>query len=459
MVYSSLLFIYGFFPVSLLLFYITPKKHRELTLLLLSALFCCGISAYFLIFIFLFTLINYAMCRLIEMAHKSERLSAVPLSCGIIIDLMSIFVFRTDYFSWLQDIIKVPERFFPIGISFYALSVTGTLIDVYKKRIKAERSFLKFALYIMFFPRLFMGPLLRYETFRKVMDNRREGLSEIGAGMTVFIKGLAKKVIIADNLYMLYSASRSVGVTDMSALTAWLGVIAFLLCLYFELSAFADMGTGIGYCFGCKFPRSFYYPIMSTRIKFFTSRWQPQIIHWIRRYVTKPFTSACPKKWLREIIFVSGWVLCGLWYSISLNGIIFGLLIGIALILEKYLVRNNLMNFTGIFYTQMAVILCTVFFSGRSLSYSFRYLFALIGGNGSFTDAQSFYLLKYYLVLILISVYAATDLFRNMVRRLGKTKAKNLIPAVSPLMMLAALAVCTALISYSGSSDRLLIWL
>ena len=457
MVYSSLLFIYGFFPVSLLLFYLTPQKHREMTLLLLSTVFCGMISLYFLAFVLLFTLFNYAVCHLIEKSNGSEKISAIPLSAGIIIDLASLFVFRTEYFSGLHSVLKVPEQFFPVGISFYSLAAAGTLVDVYKKRMKAERSFFKFALYTMFFPRLFMGPLLRYDAFRKIMDNRSENFSEAGAGITVFIKGLAKKVIIADNLYMLYSASKSVGVTEMSALTAWLGVIAFLLCLYFELSGFADMGTGIGYCFGCKFPRSFYYPVMSTKIRFFTSRWQPQIIHWLRRYVTKPLSSVCHKKWLRELIFLSGWILCGLWYNVSLNGIVFGFLIGAALMLEKYLVRRKLMNFTGIFYTQITVILCSVFFSGTSLSYSFRYLFALIGGNGSFTDDQSFYLLKYYLVLILISAYSATDLFRNMIRRMEKTRAKSVIYVLSPIVMLAVLAVCTALISYSGSSDRLLL--
>ncbi|SEH62611.1 alginate O-acetyltransferase complex protein AlgI [Ruminococcus flavefaciens] len=459
MVYSSLMFIYGFLPVALLLYYLTPKRFREYVMLFESMAFCCFISLYFLLFIAAYSIVNYLFGQMIGKLKKNEKLAAIPLTIGIIFDLIMIFGFRTKYFVWLHDMLHAPEGFYPIGISFFTLSAIGTLIDTYKGRIKADMSFVRYSLYIMFFPRIIMGPLLRYGVFAKVLDSRRENLTNIGIGMSLFIKGLAKKVIAADNLYMLYSAVRSSDVSTISAANAWLGITAYLFCLYFNLSGFADMGTGIAYCFGLKLPQSFNYPLLSTRIKYFAARWQSQVIQWLRRYITKPLYSACTKKWIREIVFVGGWTLFGFWYTVSLNGVICGLIMGIALIIENYVLPEKVMKFTGIIYTFLVVILCTVFLSGDSLAFSVKYLLAMLGGNGMIADAKFFYLVKSYIVLILITMYASTSLFRNMMIRSGKAKIRSIIAVASPLIAVATLIICTALISYSGSSDMLLIYL
>jgi alginate O-acetyltransferase complex protein AlgI len=457
MVYSSLLFIYGFLPISLLLFYVTPKKMRELMLLILSMVFCGMMSLYFLIFMILYTAVNFGFAHIIGKVRKNEKLVALPLACGIILDLMAILVFRTRYFNWLQGIMKVPEGFFPVGISFFTLAAIGTLIDIYKGRVAADRNFIRFALYIMFFPRLIMGPLLRYSVFTKILDRRNESLSEIGKGMNIFIKGLAKKVIAADSLLMLYNAAHYVEVREMSALTAWLGVTAYLLCFYYTLSGFADMGNGIAYCFGLKFPQSFNYPILSTRIKHFAARWQSQVIQWLRRYVTKPVYNVCKKRWMKEMVFVCGWTLFGFWYTVALNGVLWGLLIGLAVIIEGRMLKKDPLDITGIIYTFIVVIVCTVFLSGDGIGYSVKYLIAMTGFNGSFADSQSFYLLKSYIVLLLITMYGATDLFRNMMMRTKRKKVKMIVNIVTPAVVIITLAVCTALMSYSGSSDMILL--
>ncbi|EWM53481.1 MBOAT family O-acyltransferase [Ruminococcus flavefaciens] len=456
MVYSSLLFIYGFLPASLLIYHLTPVKFREAVLLMLSMVFCGMTSLYFFIFISVYSLINYSFANIIEKLHKNEKLAAVPLAAGIIIDLTAAFAFRTEYFSWLHRILKAPESFYPVGIAFFTLSAVGTLIDVYKGKIRPGKHIIRFLLYIMFFPRLIMGPLLRYGVFTKILDNRRESFTATGVGMTVFIKGLAKKVIAADNLYMLFAAAHADNEGSISAATAWLGITAYVFCLYFTLSGFADMGTGIAYCFGLKFPQSFNYPLLSTRIRYFASRWHSQFVQWIRRYVTKPLYSICPRKWMREIIFVFGWALFCFWYTVSLNGIICGALMGIVLIIENHLLNNKIMNFTGMVYTFLVVVVCAVFLSGSSPSASLRYLLAMIGGNGVFVDSQALYLFKSYIVLLLVSMYASTDLFRNLMMRSHRNKVKTVIVIVSPVVLMALLLICTSLISYNGSSEMLL---
>lgn len=459
MVYSSLLYIYGFLPISLLLYYLTPKKCREITILLLSMIFCGMISLYFLIFIAVFTIINYFCIKLIDKFQKNEMLSSVPLVFGIIFDLLSLLAFRTEYFTWLHKLIKAPEGFYPVGISFFVLSAIGTLIDVYKKRLSCKCSIMRFSIYIMFFPKLMMGPLLRYGSFSKLLDSRKSSLSGIGVGMTVFIKGLAKKVIIADNLYMLYRSVQSSNFEDISAVTAWLGIIAYIFCLYFTLSGIADMGTGIAYCFGICLPHSFNYPLLSSRIKYFGARWQSQVVQWLRRYITKPLYNSCEKKWLKEVISILGWSIFGFWYKFDLNGLVFGALIGAFIIIEARLREKKIMEFTGIFYTFLIVILCSVFLSGSSISYSIKYLLIMIGGNATIADSQAFYLTKSYIVLILLAMYASTDLFRNMMTRSGKKKLKIALNIVSPIMVTVLLIICTALLSYSGSSEMLLLTL
>lgn len=457
MIYSSLLFIYGFLPLSLLFFYITPKKMREFTLLLLSILFCGLQSLYYLLFISVYTVFNFILGHIIGKLRKREKIVAVPLALGIIIDLTSFFTFRTDYFSWIHKLIKVPNAFFPIGISFFTLSAIGTLIDIYKGRIRAEKSFLRFALYIMFFPKLIMGPLLRYGVYKKIMDNRHESLEGLGKGMTVFVRGLAKKIIIADNLYMLYNAVLFTGVDEISAITAWLGIIAYIFCLYFTLSGFADMGIGIAYCFGVRFPQSFNYPLFSTRIRRFAVRWQSQVVQWLRRYVTKPVYGICSKRWAMEAFFIFGWAIFGLWYDVSFNGIIWGIIIGTAVIVENHIIKDKILDITGIIYTFLVILLGAVFLSGGTVLFSLKYLFAMMGGNSSIIGSQGFYLFKSYIALLLVAVYASTNLFRNMMNRSQKSRLNSVVMTVSPFIVALTLLVCTALISYSGSSEMLMI--
>ena len=156
-------------------------------------------------------------------------------------------------------------------------------------------------------------------------------------------------------------------------------------------------------------------------------------------------------------MFLGGWTLFGFWYTVSANGAVWGIIMGTALIIENHLLKKKIMDFTGIFYTFLVVIFGTVFFFGDDLGYSVKYLFAMVGGNGEIADVQAFYLLKSYVVLLLVTMYAATDLFRNMMMRSGKSKVRIAVAAASPLIAVAVLLLCTSLISYSGSSDMLLI--
>ena len=273
MLYSSLLFIYGFLPISMLIYYITKQKYRDGVLLALSLVFCASNGLRFLLFIIFYILFNYLMGILTDIIKKSgTSLEAIPLFAGITADITVIFMFRAEYMSWLRNTFGFPDDFFIPGISFLVLSSIGYLIDIYCGRIRAEKNIISFSLYTVMFPKFTAGPVVRYRSFLKINKNKKYGLSEIGKGLVIFIKGLAKKIIIADTMYQLYRAVNDIDIEKLSAVNAWLGIIAYMLCLYFTLSGFADMGTGIGYCFGYRLPNSFNYPIFSSRIKYFASK-------------------------------------------------------------------------------------------------------------------------------------------------------------------------------------------
>ena len=456
MIYSSLIFIYGFLPISFLAYYLSPKKRQPLVLLLLSIIFCGMLGLKYLLFTTVFTAVNYSACRGTAHYRSKKAASAVIYSGGIMFDLFSLFLFRAEYLSAFRGSAGLGGNFFPIGLSFMVLGAIGTLNDIFSGKEEADRCFLRFWLYFIFFPRLIMGPLLRYRSFTKMVDSRKPELAEIGVGMTIFVKGLAKKVLAADSLYLLYDAVNATSLRNMSMLTAWLGALAYALCLYYTLSGLSDMGTGTGYCFGLKMPQSFNYPLFSVKIRYFAARWHIQVVQWFRRYITKPLSVHFNNRVVKKLIFICVWGIFGFWYSFSINGLIWGILIGTAIILERVFNRGVILKRTGAIYTIFVAVICGVFLSGDTLSHSVRYLFAMIGGGGGFADAFSLYLLKSYVVVLLITMYAATDLFRNMMMRSGKNPVRTAVTAASPLIVLGLLILCTALISYSGSSEMIL---
>ena len=459
MEYSSLFFIYCFLPVSLLLYYCVPNKLKDMSLLLMSMAFCGLAGLPYLAYVMVFTLVNYTCARQIYIfsSKKDGRYKLIPMAAGMVFNIAGLFILRMDCFAWIRHSVRLPDGFFPVGVSLFTLSATGYLIDVYSGKYKADKNFVRFALYIMMFPRLLMGPVLRYDIFKRILRTRRIGFQEIGKGAAVFIKGLAKKVIAADTLYSMYSSVDSINVSDLSAGTVWMGISAYILCLYFTLSGVADMGVGIGYCFGFSFPQSFNYPLFSSRIRYFASRWHLQVIHWFRKYITRSFSARFKNRYVRKMIYVAAWTLAGFWYGFDAGSALWGALMGTSIVIEKRLSNSKMLKATGIIYTFLLTTVFAVFLSCDSLKDSFRYIFAMLGGNHALADMQTLYLMKSYLVLLIIMMYASTDLFRNILIRSGRSRIKAVINAAAPAVGLLVLIICTALIAYSGSSDMILL--
>ncbi|OPZ20397.1 MAG: Peptidoglycan O-acetyltransferase [Firmicutes bacterium ADurb.BinA205] len=456
MIYSSLLYIYGFLPLALLIFYAVPKKHREAVLLVLSGVFCASFSLYYLIFMAVYVLLNYTMCRITEYLKRKKSIAEVAMASTVILDITVLFSFRAPYMSWFAGMIRAPEGIYAVGISLFTLSAVGTLVDVYKGNEKAEKNIIRYALYIMFFPRLFIGPVMRYSTFRKAMAHPQTGAAQVGKGLAVFVKGLAKKVILADTLFMLYTAVYASDDTKVPAVSAILGAAAYLLGIYFEMSGLADMGAGTSLCFGYRFPECFRYPIFSKRINYYAMRWNTPVVMWFKRYILWPLTISAKSGFARGVVFLFAWALTGFWYTFDLSGVAAGIFLGAAILIENRLRSRNTLRITGVVYTLIISGMSALIFSQESLHGFFREIGSLIGMDG-LADSSSLYMLKEYTLLLIAAAFFSSGISKKLAGKVKKLKAAEKLSLVIPAAVLVMLVLCTALMASGGRSDQLFI--
>jgi len=457
MIYSSLIFIYAFLPLSLLIHKLTPEKHKELVLLVLSLVFISFSGLGALVLLVFFTLLNFSGGLLIQRTRDAKGIPGLPLAGILAADAVIVFIMRSDTLSRAGGRIGFDGFLYPLGFSLIALSAAGYLMDICFGRQRTEKDIIRFSLFLLMFPKLIMGPVLTYRHYSRLREKRSQSMEVLGEGLTIFIKGLAKKVIAADNLYMLYQAVNGMKIKDLSAVTAWIGALAYVLCLYFTLSGVADMGAGAARCFGYRIPDSFRYPLFSSKLGYFGKKWHLQLVRWFIRYVERPLSSLTSHKWLRSMIFISTCGLIGFWYRFNANGFICGLVFGALLLVERRLSGFKIMKMTGVLYTAIILLLLGTFFSGNSVSVAMRSIGAMTGSSRTLADALSVYLIRSYSVLLLVCMYASSDLFRTTLIRTANTKLRSFMTGAKPVLMLLLLIACTAFMSYSGSSEMLLV--
>ena len=457
MIYSSLIFIYAFLPLSLLVHKLAPAKNKDLVLLILSLIFLSFSGLAVLVFAVAYTALNYSGGLVIQRARDAKGLPALPLAAFLSADIGIMVLLRSQLLRGLSGIIGLHTILCPLGLGLVTLSAAGYLMDIFSGRQRAEKDIVRFGLFILMFPRLIMGPVLTYSRFTRIMDKRSQSADAFGAGLTLFVKGLAKKVLAADNLYMLYCAVSGVKTRDLSALTAWTGAAAYVLCLYFTLSGLADMGTGIGRCFGYTFPDSFRYPLFSSRLGYFAVKWHIQPVRWFVRYVERPLQKQTTHKWLQALISISVCGIIGFWYRFNTNGLLCGLIFGLLLLIERHLSGFKIMKTTGVIYTSVILLFLGAVFSGNTVSASMRFIGAMTGSSRELADSLSVYLLRSYSVLLLVAMYASSDLFRTMLLRAGSVRLRSVLTGARPVTVLLMLIACTALMSYSGTSEMILL--
>ena len=447
MVFSSLPFLFLFLTVVLLVSHILPFRFRNFFLLLANLVFYAyGEPVYVLIMIGSI-LVNFFAGLLMDKQSTQGRRRAV-LVVGIVLNLAALGVFKYAglFVSTLREIpglSSLPEVdiALPIGISFYTFQAVSYLIDVYWDDCAASHNLINFASYISLFPQLIAGPIVRYKDVNEQLVSRRETPTLFNSGVRLFVVGLAKKVLLANQFGMLWDAM-SADPVAAGALGAWAGACAYTLQIYFDFAGYSDMARGLGRMLGFEFCINFNYPYISKSVTEFWRRWHISLSTWFRDYVYIPLGgNRCGK--LRQCVnILVVWALTGFWHGAGWNFLFWGFYYGVLLLLEKLLLGKYIRRLPAVFqhlYAMVIVIIGWVFFASPDLSTALAYLQGMFSFSPGTMGGAS--LVMPWLGMAVIGVVAATPLAKNLWEKLQGKKA---MPLVEGALCLAALLLCTA---------------
>lgn len=448
MLFTSISFLYYFLPLVLIIYFIVPRKFKNLVLLIFSLLFYFyGEPKYILLMLFEI-LVSFIGAILID---KYKDKSILILTLFIHIILLIIFKYTDFFITNINNIFntnfKLLNIALPIGISFYTFQIISYVVDVYKGKVKVQKNFIKLATYVSLFPQLIAGPIVRYEVIANELDNRKHSFEDFAIGVRRFTIGLAKKVLIANILGELCTKFNLV--EERSIILYWLFAISYMLQIYFDFSAYSDMAIGLGRIFGFHFPENFNYPYISKNITEFWRRWHISLSTWFRDYIYIPLggNRVSKIKFLRNILIV--WLLTGFWHGASWNFIIWGLSFGILLIIEKLWLNkilDKLPTFLKRIYVLFIVMISFIIFNANTMNEAWHNIIGLFGFNKeTFINTYTIYYLKSYLLVIIIAIIASTPLPKNIIEKLNKNKYLNkIINIIEPIYIITLLLITTS---------------
>ena len=448
MVFSSITFLYFFLPAVLLIYYISPKKIKNIVLLLSGLFFYAwGEPVYVVIMIFS-SFIDYAAGLIIDKYDDNQKKRTAALLVSLIINLGLLGVFKySGFFAGIFGI-EIKQLPLPIGISFYTFQSMSYTIDMYMRKIKVQRSFLNFATYVSLFPQIVAGPIVRYEDVQNEIDSRKTNIFLLGEGAGIFVRGLSKKVLLANNIGLLWTEIKGMEYSELSAATAWIGILAFTFQIYYDFSGYSDMAVGLGKMLGFNFPENFDHPYISRSVSEFWRSWHITLGSWFKSYVYIPLGgNRCGKlKTLRNTLIV--WGLTGFWHGASWNFIIWGLYFGGFIILEKIWLGKKLErlpSLLSIFYTFFIVVIGWVLFDTANLSSAGEFYKAMFGGNGKLFDSIAFYEIKNYALIFLLCIIGSGNFMKNLYDKLKRSfSMSKVLSNVMPLVQTAMMLICTA---------------
>lgn len=420
MTFNNVFFIFLFLPVVLFFnFIIKNKILKNLFLVLFSFLFYAWGNPSTLVLLILYILFNYFTGLGIDNSEGKQR--TITFVIGISVQVLVLFLYK--YIKLLFPFLSV-ELNVPVGLSFFTFSCLSYLIDVYTKKSRAQSNLLHLSLYISFFGKISMGPIVQYNQMEKELEHHPFQIQLCCDGIKLFCIGLCKKAILADSLSIVHtnlSASSSV-------LGSWLFAISYMLQIYFDFSGYSDMAIGIANMFGFHFNKNFDHPYNALSIQDFWRRWHISLSRWFRDYIYIPLggNRVSNGKYIRNIFVV--WFLTGLWHGANWTFIIWGLYFGCLLLLEKYVLKDLLEKcprFICHIYTWILVLISWVFFMSPNLAQAFGVLGKMIGINASLYDMNALFYLRSSVVLILIGIVFSFPVYEKLESYvLGRWKQK-----------------------------------
>jgi alginate O-acetyltransferase complex protein AlgI len=432
MVFSSLIFIFRFLPVFLMVYFITPKKYRNFTLVIFSLIFYTfGEPRYFPLMI-ASILVDYFVSIEIEKNYKNKKKCRLLLFISIIFNIGMLFFFK--YYNFFVDNInmifytsfKELSLSLPLGISFYTFQTLSYTIDVYNGKIKAERNLIDFGAFVSAFPQLIAGPIVKYTDINIEIKNRDFNLSNLEIGLEEFVIGLGKKVLIANNIGMLWTEIYNKNINDISMPLAWIGIFAFSFQIYFDFSGYSSMAIGLGKMLGFTFPKNFNYPYISRSISEFWRRWHITLSSWLKEYVYIPLGGNRVGKirYLFNLLIL--WFLTGFWHGAEYTFIIWGVYFFILIYLEKILLKEFLNKHKVIshIYTIFFLLIGWSIFALDSLNLLRAYISRMFSFDFSLDWV---YYINNYVIVFIICFISSTPLVLKLYKKTNKEARAILI--------------------------------
>ena len=386
MVFSSLEFICIFLPAVFLLYTAIPNHRARNILLIIASLifYAYGEIIYVLLMIFS-SILNYACARWVAAGqgrNKAALVTAVVVNLGI----LGVFKYTGMLVGTFNDItglaVPVPQIALPIGISFFTFQALSYVIDVYRGNVGVQKNYLSILLYISFFPQLIAGPIVKYRDINEQISERHQDIVKIARGLRRFICGLCKKVLIANTMGAIADIMFAQELGGLSALSAWLGAIAYLFQIYYDFSGYSDMAIGLGLMFGFEFKENFNYPYSAVSVKDFWRRWHISLSTWFKEYLYIPLGGNRKGKGRAALNRIIVFFCTGLWHGASWTFVLWGLWHGLFLLLEEYVpAMRKLPKFIGHIYSILVVMFGFVLFRADTIGYGFGYIGRLFSGG------------------------------------------------------------------------------
>ncbi len=465
MVFSSLTFLFAFLPITLILYYLMPNNKIQNVVILISGIVFYAWGEPLYVFVMLLsTAIDYCAGLIMHKYNDRPKVRLVCLIVSLVMNIGLLSVFKYLGFiinsanAWFGLSIPNPNLPLPIGISFFTFQSMSYTIDLYRRNIKVQKNPVSFIAFVSLFPQIVAGPIVRYEDVQYEIDNRSITEKMVGDGICRFITGLGKKVLIANNIGMLWTTVKEMAgfdYTQLSAVTAWLGILAFTFQIFFDFSGYSDMAIGLGKMMGFNFPENFDYPYMSHSISEFWRRWHMTLGGWFRSYIYIPLGGN--RKGTARTIFnlLVVWAVTGIWHGASWNFMLWGLYFGIIIVLERLFLGKWLEKIPSFFswlYTFVLVVFGWVLFeaidqTNVDILLMFQqvgtYIGAMFGANGVFMDDFATSALMNYGVMFAVCILGSSDIIKSLATYI-KTKAPKWtqysIPVVQLVVMLASVA-------------------
>lgn len=449
MVFSSLVFMFAYLPITLLAYYLVPRQGRNIFLFIVNLIFY-GWGEPKLVLLMVFNIFfNYIGGWLVDKyrADAKKKKLFLILTCVLDIGILAVFKYTEMITETLNMLpfLNIPELqiSLPIGISFYTFQTMSYVIDVYRDDAPVSKNFINFGTYVALFPQLIAGPIVRYRDVAEQLVNRRETLEMFTRGVKLFMVGLAKKVIIANTMGTL--TTNIFATTDENGVVGtWVGMIAYTFQIYFDFSGYSDMACGLGNMMGFEFLKNFNYPYIAKSITDFWRRWHISLSTWFKEYVYIPLggNRKGVKRQILNLLIV--WGLTGLWHGAAYNFVLWGLYYGLLLILEKFVLKkflDRLPSFVQHIYTLFIIIIGWGLFYFTDVGQLGEFMVDLFNFGNGICGNQAFNLIMSNLPMLIIAAVASTPLATMLYTRFEHTRFMW-IPET--LYCIGVLAVSTA---------------